>query len=158
MTAMTSEELGISSPAEKVAAARRRDATKRVRWVRDKLTSTSGTPAFDYELLRQFAQNRQSASMAILLLIATVGFLSGLWTGLLLAGTWTLAVAGVHTIVIGPAARDVCRDRPGNNRGRARLCAARRHAQFHPRRDDSHGAGLFHHAGAAALFDHTRDP
>ena len=101
MTAMTSEELGISSPAEKAAAARRRDATKRVRWVRDKLTSTSGTPAFDYELLRQFAQNRQSASMAILLLIAAVGFLSGLWTGLLLAGAWTLAVAGVHTIIIG---------------------------------------------------------
>src|SRR6476661_11078136 len=99
MTAMTSEELGISSPAEKAAAARRRDATKRVRWVRDKLTSTSGTPAFDYELLRQFAQNRQSASMAIFLLIATVGFLSGLWTGLALAGAWTLAVTGIHTIV-----------------------------------------------------------
>jgi len=55
MTAMTSKELGISTPAEKAAAARRRDATKRVRWVRDRLTSTSGTPAFDYELLRQFA-------------------------------------------------------------------------------------------------------
>src|SRR2546423_8676596 len=99
MTAMTSEELGITSPAEKVAAARRRDATKRVRWVRDKLTSTSGTPAFDYELLRQFAQNRQSASMAILLLIAAVGFLSGLWTGVVLAGAWTLSVTGIHTIV-----------------------------------------------------------
>jgi hypothetical protein len=62
MTAMTSRELGITSPAERAAAAQRRDAHKRVRWVRDKLTSTSGTPAFDYELLRQFAQNRQSAS------------------------------------------------------------------------------------------------
>src|SRR5438477_1699622 len=99
MTAMTSQELGISSPAERAAAARRHDATKRVRWVRDKLTSTSGTPAFDYELLRQFAQNRQSASMAILLLIATVGFLSGLWTGVVLAGAWTLAVTGIHTII-----------------------------------------------------------
>ena len=65
MTAMTSKELGISTPAEKAAAAQRRDATKRVRWVRDRLTSTSGTPAFDYELLRQFAQNRLSASLAI---------------------------------------------------------------------------------------------
>ena len=73
MTAMTSEELGITSPAEKAAAARRRDATKRVRWVRDRLTSTSGTPAFDYELLRQFAQNRQSASLPILLLVAAGG-------------------------------------------------------------------------------------
>src|SRR5262249_43913586 len=68
MTAMTSKELGISTPAEKAAAAQRRDAVKRVRWVRDRLTSTSGTPAFDYELLRQFAQNRLSASLAIWLL------------------------------------------------------------------------------------------
>src|SRR3954453_11015067 len=99
MTAMTSQELGISSPAERAAAARRHDATKRVRWVRDKLTSASGTPAFDYELLRLFAQNRQSASVAILLLIATVGFLPGRWTGAGLAVAWTLAVAGIHTIV-----------------------------------------------------------
>ena len=100
MTAMTSQELGITSPAERAAASQRRDATKRVRWARDKLTSTSGTPAFDYELLRQFAQNRQSASVAILLLVSTVGFLSGLWTGALLATAWTLAVAGIHGIVI----------------------------------------------------------
>jgi len=99
MTAMTSQELGITSPAEKAAAARRRDATKRVRWARDKLTSTSGTPAFDYELLRQFAHNRQSASLAILLLVATVGFLSSLWTGITLAGVWTVAVYGIHTII-----------------------------------------------------------
>src|SRR5438045_1051159 len=98
MTAMTSEELGITSPAERAAAARRRDATRRVRWARDKLTSTSGTPAFDYELLRQFAQNRISASVAILLLIATVGFLSSLWAGVVLAGAWTLAVVGTHGI------------------------------------------------------------
>jgi two-component system cell cycle sensor histidine kinase PleC len=98
MTAMTSEELGITSPAERAAAARRRDATKRVRWARDKLTSTSGTPAFDYELLRQFAQNRLSASLAILMLIVTVGFLSSLWTGAALAGAWTLSVFGVHFI------------------------------------------------------------
>src|SRR2546423_4404898 len=112
MTAMTSEELGISTPAEKAAAARRRDATKRVRWVRDKLTSTSGTPAFDYELLRQFAQNRQSASMAILLLIATVGFLSGLWTGVVLAGAWTLAGTRLHSIIPTPG-RNFPAESPG---------------------------------------------
>src|SRR5262245_11292151 len=99
MTAMTSKELGISTPAEKAAAAQRRDATKRVRWVRDRLTSTSGTPAFDYELLRQFAQNRLSASLAIWLLIATVGFLSGLWTGMVASVAWMLVVFGIHTII-----------------------------------------------------------
>ncbi len=100
MTAMTSEELGITSPAEKAAAARRRDATKRVRWIRDRLTSTSGTrPAFDYELLRQFAQNRLSASLASTLLIATVGFLSGVWSGPFLASAWTLAMFAIHAII-----------------------------------------------------------
>jgi two-component system cell cycle sensor histidine kinase PleC len=99
MTAMTSKELGISTPAEKAAAAQRRDATKRVRWVRDRLTSTSGTPAFDYELLRQFAQNRLSASLAIWLLVSTVGLLSGLRTGIVAAAAWTLAVVGIHTII-----------------------------------------------------------
>jgi two-component system cell cycle sensor histidine kinase PleC len=98
MTAMTSQELGISSPAERAAAAQRRDATKRVRWVRDKLTSTSGTPAFDYELLRQFAQNRVSASIAIVLLVSTVGVLSGMWTGPIVAGVWTLTVLGIHGV------------------------------------------------------------
>src|ERR1043165_4683103 len=123
MTAMTSEELGISTPAEKAAAARRRDATKRVRWVRDKLTSTSGTPAFDYELLRQFAQNRQSAAMAILLLIATVGFLSGLWTGVVLAGAWMLTVTGIHLIV--PRQR-----RQFLNEAPRRVSVGRRRARF----------------------------
>src|ERR1043165_3388171 len=100
MTAMTSQELGITSPAERAKAAQRRDATKRVRFVRDKVTSTSGTPAFDYELLRQFAQNRLLASIAIVLLVASVGALSGLWTGMVLAGVWMLVVFGIHGIII----------------------------------------------------------
>ena len=112
MTAMTSKELGISTPAEKAAAAQRRDATKRVRWVRDRLTSTSGTPAFDYELLRQFAQNRLSASLAIWLLIATVGFLSGLWTGAVPSVAWMLGVFGIHTIITSQC-RKFLRDNSG---------------------------------------------
>src|SRR3954453_529986 len=79
----------------------RRLAAQRVREARDRLTSTSGTrPAFDYELLRQFAQNRLSASPVILLLIATVGFLSSLWTGTTVAATWTGAVLLIHLIII----------------------------------------------------------
>ena len=45
-------------------AKRRRATAQQVRHARDRLTSTTGTrPAFDYELLRQFAQNRLSASL-----------------------------------------------------------------------------------------------
>ena len=87
--------------AQKALAHSRRLATQRVREARDRLTSTTGTrPAFDYELLRQFAQNRLSASPVILLLVVTVGFLSSLWTGAAVAATWTAAVLIIHLIII----------------------------------------------------------
>jgi two-component system cell cycle sensor histidine kinase PleC len=83
------------------AAKRRRASAERVREARDRLTSSTGTrPAFDYELLRLFAQNRLSASLVVLLLVATVGFLSSLWTGALKAGTWTSAVLMIHAVIV----------------------------------------------------------
>src|SRR5215469_7608249 len=82
-------------------AARRREAVQHVREARDRLISATGTrPAFDYELLRIFAQNRLSASLVILLLVGTVGLLSSLWTGALKAGTWTSAVLMIHAIIV----------------------------------------------------------
>jgi two-component system cell cycle sensor histidine kinase PleC len=80
----------------------RRAASRRVREARDRLISTTGNrPAFDYELLRQFAQNRLSGSLVILLLVGTVGGLSGLlWGGAVKAGTWTGAVLMIHAVII----------------------------------------------------------
>ena len=58
----------------------RRVAAQRVREARDRLTSTSGTrPAFDAELLRQYAQTRISASYVVMLLVVATGVLFGLW-------------------------------------------------------------------------------
>jgi len=97
----TSDQRDIASPADGSSTKRRRAAVQRVREARDRLISTTGTrPAFDYELLRQFAQNRLSASLVILLLVATVGFLSSLWTGAVKAGIWTAAVLMIHAITI----------------------------------------------------------
>ena len=80
---------------------KRRLAAQYVREARDRLISSSGTrPAFDYELLRQYAQNRLSASLVILLLVATVGFLSSLWTGAVEAGVWTGSVLVIHAVMI----------------------------------------------------------
>ncbi len=80
---------------------KRRLAAQYVREARDRLTSSSGTrPAFDYELLRQYAQNRLSASLVILLLVATIGFLSSLWTGAVAAGAWTASVLVIHAVVV----------------------------------------------------------
>jgi two-component system cell cycle sensor histidine kinase PleC len=95
------EQREIPMPTEKPGAKRRRLAAQRVREARDRLTSTSGTRvAFDYELLRQFAENRLSASLVILLLVGTVGFLSSVWTGAVLAGAWTAAVLVIHAVII----------------------------------------------------------
>ena len=80
---------------------KRRLAAQYVREARDRLTSSSGTrPAFDHELLRQYAQNRLSASLVILLLIATIGFLSSLWTGAVIGGAWTAAILVIHAVII----------------------------------------------------------
>ena len=83
------------------AAKRRRTTSQHVREARDRLNSSTGTrPAFDYELLRLFAQNRLSASLVVLLLVGTVGCLSSVWTGALKAGTWTSAVLVIHAIIL----------------------------------------------------------
>src|SRR5947207_11403098 len=98
-TANDQRDLG--APSDPSSVKRRRAAAQHVREARDRLTSTTRTrPAFDYELLRLFAQNRLSASLVVLLLAGTVGFLSSLWTGALKAGTWTSAVLVIHAIIV----------------------------------------------------------
>jgi two-component system cell cycle sensor histidine kinase PleC len=100
MPATTSEPRELSSPAA-VSPARRRLAAQHVREARDRLTSTSGTrPVFDYELLRQFAQNRLSASPVILVLVVTVGLLSSLWTSGPTSGVWTAGALLIHLVII----------------------------------------------------------
>src|ERR1700686_2163491 len=86
---------------ERAPTQRRRAIASQVREARDRLTSTSGTrPAFDYELLRLFAQNRLSASLVILLLVGTVGFLSSLWIGGITTGAWKSAVLVIPGIMV----------------------------------------------------------
>ena len=107
---------------------KRRLAAQYVREARDRLTSSSGTrPAFDYELLRQYAQNRLSASLVILLLVGTVGFLSSLWTGAVTAGAWTAAVLVIHAVI-----SHQCRQflaQPAERDLDTRLAAALHHAR-----------------------------
>jgi two-component system cell cycle sensor histidine kinase PleC len=95
-----SEAHELASPAA-VPQTQRRLSTQHVREARDRLTSTSGTrPVFDFELLRQFAQNRISASPVILLLIVSIGALSSLWTGALTSGVWTAGALLIHLVII----------------------------------------------------------
>lgn len=102
MTAETSEGRPRLSPVETTKRRRRSAASERVREARDRLLSASGTrPQFDYELLQQFAQNRLSASPAVLLLIFTIGLLSGLWIGLVPAATCATALIVLHLLQFG---------------------------------------------------------
>jgi two-component system cell cycle sensor histidine kinase PleC len=95
------EQPDLSALPPETSPVKRRLAAQYVREARDRLTSSSGTrPAFDYELLRQYAQNRLSASLVILLLVATIGFLSSLWTGAIAAGAWTGSVLVIHAVII----------------------------------------------------------
>src|SRR6188472_1065771 len=84
----------------------RRVAAQRVREARDRLTSTSGTrPAFDRELLRQYAETRMSASYFVMLLVIATGLLFGFWMQPISAAAWTIGMFCVHAVVIRNCAR-----------------------------------------------------
>ncbi len=94
----------VQLPAETQVAApvsNRRAAAQRVREARDRLTSTSGTrPAFDRELLRQYAQTRISASYVVMLLVVMTGILFGFWMQTVSAGAWTCGMMCIHAAII----------------------------------------------------------
>ncbi len=99
----------VQLPAETPAAAPipdRRRAARRVREARDRLTSTSGTrPAFDRELLRQYAQTRLSASYVVMLLVAATGLLFGFLIAPISAAAWTCGMFCIHAVIIRNCAR-----------------------------------------------------
>jgi len=65
------------------------------------LTSTSGTrPAFDRELLRQYAQTRISASYVVMLLVVATGLLFGFWMPPVAAAAWTCGLLCIHIAII----------------------------------------------------------
>jgi two-component system, cell cycle sensor histidine kinase PleC len=94
----------VQLPAEPQKAApvsSRRAAAQRVREARDKLTSTSGTrPAFDRELLRQYAQTRISASYVVMLLVASTGLLFGFSMEPVSAAAWTCGMLCIHAAIM----------------------------------------------------------
>jgi two-component system, cell cycle sensor histidine kinase PleC len=94
----------VQLPAEPAAVApppNRRAAALRVREARDRLTSTSGTrPAFDRELLRQYAQTRISASYVVMLLVVATGLLFGFWMPPVAAAAWTCGLLCIHIAII----------------------------------------------------------
>jgi len=106
MSLATTDPLATSAGPDKTAARHRRQSSMRVREVRDRLTSTSGTrPAFDYELLRQYAQNRLSGALGVILLAVAVAFMSTFWANAAWAGMW-----GAMVLTIQLASMIKCRE------------------------------------------------
>src|ERR1700754_152561 len=90
-----------AEPQKPAPVTSRRVAAQRVREARDRLTSTSGTrPAFDRELLRQYAQTRISASFVVMLLVVATGLLFGLWLQPLSTAAWTCGMLCIHAVII----------------------------------------------------------
>jgi two-component system, cell cycle sensor histidine kinase PleC len=90
-----------AEPPAPVPVNRRRVAAQRVREARDRLTSTSGTrPAFDRELLRQYAQTRISASYVVMLLVVATGALFGFWIQPIPAAAWTCGTLSIHVAIM----------------------------------------------------------
>jgi two-component system, cell cycle sensor histidine kinase PleC len=95
-----------AEPASVPSAINRRAAAQRVREARDKLTSTSGTrPAFDSEMLRQYARTRLSASYVVMLLVVATGLLFGLWMQPVPSALWTVGMLCIHAAMT----RSCCR-------------------------------------------------
>jgi two-component system, cell cycle sensor histidine kinase PleC len=122
MSLANTDPLATPPAPESAAAKSRRLTARRVREARDRLTSSSGTkPAFDYELLRQYAQNRLSGALGVILLATAIGLLSTYWASATWAGLW---MAMVLTIQLASMVK--CREflaRPPSDKGikRARL-------------------------------------
>src|ERR1700743_2745334 len=95
-----------AEPQKPAPVSSRRVAAQRVREARDRLTSTSGTrPAFDRELLRQYAQTRISASYVVMLLVVATGLLFGFWMQPISAAAWTLGMLCVHAVIMRSCSR-----------------------------------------------------
>jgi two-component system cell cycle sensor histidine kinase PleC len=90
-----------ADPPQLAPASQRRAAQQRVREARDRLTSTSGTrPAFDRELLRQYAQTRISASYVVMLLVVATGLMLSIWLRPISAGAWTCGLLCIHAAIV----------------------------------------------------------
>ncbi|SEP04211.1 two-component system, cell cycle sensor histidine kinase PleC [Methylobacterium sp. ap11] len=84
-------------------AARRRKVARDVRSARERLTSSIGLErAFDYELLRVYAQYRRGAFLPLVTLACLVAAASAFWAPILLSSAWcaaAIAAIAVNTVL-----------------------------------------------------------
>ena len=96
MSSTTPQTIERGAPASE-GGSRRRRLAKDVRDVRERLTSSIGLErAFDYELVRLFAQYRTSASLPLFGLASAIGAVATIWIPLQSTALWfSLVLAGM---------------------------------------------------------------
>jgi two-component system cell cycle sensor histidine kinase PleC len=100
---MLVDEAGQAAESDRGAFAptRRRAVSMRVREVRERLTSDTGLrPAYDRELTRQFAQNRLSAALAIVIMVLAVGAASSLWASAYFVTIWLVSALSSQALMV----------------------------------------------------------
>ncbi|RZK93153.1 MAG: sensor histidine kinase, partial [Methylobacterium sp.] len=98
MTDLTAEMIQRGRGPSAQEAARRRDVARDMRSARERLTSTSGLErAFDYELVRVYAQYRAGAAIPLALLGLAVAGIAALWTPPVLAAAWGVCIVATVT-------------------------------------------------------------
>jgi len=95
-----------AADAARVTHEQRLTLSRSIRETRDRLTSTTGIkPAYDYELLRLYAEHRLGASLSLFLLVSIVGLASSLWTGGYSALIWTFIALTIHAMNVSACRR-----------------------------------------------------
>ncbi|WP_245293311.1 sensor histidine kinase [Mongoliimonas terrestris] len=80
-------------------ADRRREVSRTVKTVRERLSSTTGTrPAFDYEVLLGYARNRMAAWLAIAIMVLAVGYSSIYFVPVEALAAWGAVAFGIHAL------------------------------------------------------------
>jgi two-component system cell cycle sensor histidine kinase PleC len=101
MTELTPEIIQRGRGADPEAVAQRRRATRELRALREKLTSTTGLErAFDQELLRLFAETHRNASTLLLLLAIAIGAASSIWLDLARVMIWLTVVSTSTSLML----------------------------------------------------------
>ncbi|RDJ22918.1 sensor histidine kinase [Bosea caraganae] len=101
MAEVTAEQVQRGRGPDPSALARRKLVTREVKSVREKLTSSTGlVRAFDYELLRVFAQYRLHGSAGVLVLALCIGLAGCLWVPVPQVAAWLGAVIASCVVMI----------------------------------------------------------
>jgi two-component system cell cycle sensor histidine kinase PleC len=103
MAGLTAETIQRGRGPAQDEVARRRRMAHEVRTAREKLTSSIGLErAFDYEMVRLFAQYRLGATIPLVLLVTAIAVGASLWIGSRFIGGWcvsVLAATGVLAVL-----------------------------------------------------------